>query len=337
MSTATKPPAPKFAFKKKKKVKEDPQPLIKYDDPDLKVVIRLLPPNLTEEAFLRQIPFGNEKSPLEIAGLSRFFYQTGSPSLKPFEEPTFSRAYFLFQNKEAANAFRTKMQHVVIEDSDSGDQVKCEMMKPIFGEVIETSKKPGPGKIEQDPLFKKFTALRAASTEVDLIKMIRAVHSEENRKRREKNKKKKAASAAINVEKDKTVQSETQTAPAINEPKPHPPADNKQQGHSIEGKKDKKKPPKKSDKINDQKKKETIAPKKSASANGTKPQAQPKKTTDGKKPGTEPQKPKSKENKPHKPKKVGSKNNNSGTNTTQRATTEEKKTAKSTKAAKKSS
>ncbi|PVH16945.1 uncharacterized protein CXQ87_004503 [Candidozyma duobushaemuli] len=321
MSTATKPPAPKFAFKKKKKVKEDPQPLIKYDDPDLKVVIRLLPPNLTEEAFLRQIPFGNEKSPLEIAGLSRFFYQTGSPSLKPFEEPTFSRAYFLFQNKEAANAFRTKMQHVVIEDSDSGDQVKCEMMKPIFGEVIETSKKPGPGKIEQDPLFKKFTALRAASTE----------------KKTRKEQKKKAASAAINVEKDKTVQSETQTAPAINEPKPHPPADNKQQGHSIEGKKDKKKPPKKSDKINDQKKKETIAPKKSASANGTKPQAQPKKTTDGKKPGTEPQKPKSKENKPHKPKKVGSKNNNSGTNTTQRATTEEKKTAKSTKAAKKSS
>ncbi|PSK36859.1 hypothetical protein C7M61_003723 [Candidozyma pseudohaemuli] len=336
MLTATKPTAPKFAFKKKKKVKDDPQPLIKYDDPDLKVVIRLLPPNLTEEAFLRQIPFGNEKSPLEITGLSRFFYQTGSPSLKPFEEPSFSRAYFLFQNKEAANAFRTKMQHVVIEDSDSGDQVKCEMMKPIFGEVIETSQKPGLGKIEQEPLFKKFTALRAASTEVDLIKMIRAVHSEENRKRREKNKKKKAAAAVVNAEKDKTVQSETPTAPAINEPKPQPASDNKP-GSSNEGKKDKKKPSKKSDKINDQKKKETIPPKKSASTNGPKPQAQPKKTTEGKKPGAEPSKPKSKENKPHKSKKAGPKHDNSGTNTAQRAATEEKKVTKATKAAKKSS
>lgn len=335
MLTATKPPAPKFAFKKKRKVKDDPQPLIKYDDPDLKVVIRLLPPNLTEEAFFRQIPFGDEKSPLKIAGLSRFFYQAGSPSLKPFEEPTFSRAYFLFQNKEAANSFRTKMQHVVIEDSDSGDQVKCEMMKPIFGGVIETSQKPGLGKIEQDPLFKKFTALRATSTEVDLIKMIRAVHSEENRKRREKNKKKKAAAAAINAEKDTVSQSETQTAPTINAPKPHPTVDTKQ-GSSTEGKKDKKKPPKKTDKTIDQKKKETVAPKKSASANGTKPYAQPKKTNEGKKLVIESPKPKPKDSKPHKSKKAGSKHDNSGTNTTQRATTEEKKVSKSTKAAKKS-
>lgn len=204
-----KPPGTKQANKKKVKTKDDAPPIVKYDDPDLKVIIRLLPPNLTEEDFVKQIPSQYNPATSPSIDPVRLFYQKGHPSDKPFEEPTFSRAYLRFQTKEAANIFRAEMQHVVFNDPNSGDQVKCEMLKPIFGEVIEVSEKTSLGKITQEPIFNKFTSLRTQSKEVDLVKMIRSIHTEENKIRRENNKKKKkkkeaAAAPAAETEKPKS-------------------------------------------------------------------------------------------------------------------------------------
>lgn len=190
------PQQQKDGTKKKKKTLGDTQPIVNYEDPDLKVVIRLLPPNMSEEAFLLQIPKEYQPTINGTRGLRRFYFQRGSASTKPFEEPNFSRAYFQFQEKQDADHFKSEMEQIVFEDPASGDRVKCEMMKPLFGTVIETTSEKSEGKILQETLYKKFISQRSANaTDIDMVKLIKSLHSEDNKRRREKNKSKKAASA----------------------------------------------------------------------------------------------------------------------------------------------
>lgn len=296
-----KPPGTKTATKKKIKAKDDAPAFVKYDDPDLKVIIRLLPPNLTEEAFVKQIPPQYNPATNPSPDLLRLFYQKGYPSGKPFEEPTFSRAYLRFQTKEAANTFRAEMQHVVFNDPDSGDQVKCEMLKPIFGEVIEVSEKTSHGKITQEPIFNKFTSLRAQSKDVDLLKMIRSIHSEENRIRRDNNKKKKkkkesGAAPAAETEKPKSESPAPgkSTLKSVSKPRTKPTAAPEvKQSNGQDNKKDKRRSTKKSEKGRDENKKEAVPPK-----NGQKPMKD--KGSDAVKP-----KNKSKKTKAKKPKEKG--------------------------------
>lgn len=165
----------------------DNQLVVKYDDPDTKVVIRLLPPNLTEEAFLLQLPC--EAHPFEGGKslLVNYYYQRGSPSTKPFEEPTFSRAYFKFTLKEKANAFRSTMEKIVFEDLDSGDRVRCEMFKPIFGSVVDLTPPKTPGSIIHDPLFVKFLEqFESPTASHDLVAIINSTNAEKARLKREK-------------------------------------------------------------------------------------------------------------------------------------------------------
>lgn len=145
--------------------------ILKYDDPDLKVVVRLLPPALKEMGFLTQTCEHSATAKSKL--YSKFYYQNGSPSLKPFEEPTFSRAYFEFPSKALADQFKVEMTAVVYSEPETGDQIACKIMKPIFGTVGQAPVAEGHGDIANDPLFIKYMALRAAkSKDYDLLEIM---------------------------------------------------------------------------------------------------------------------------------------------------------------------
>ncbi|ODV94936.1 hypothetical protein PACTADRAFT_34686 [Pachysolen tannophilus NRRL Y-2460] len=71
--------------------------------PSLKIVVRLLPPNLVADDFFKQI--SNEVNQDTIDDK---YYVQGKYSSKPFELPTYSRAYILFKSENYLNNFKKR-------------------------------------------------------------------------------------------------------------------------------------------------------------------------------------------------------------------------------------
>lgn len=166
---------------------------ISYDDPDLKVVVRLIPPTLPQEDFLRQLEalFPSIQKNLPW---TRFFYSQGSRIVQPFEEPKYSRAYFLFSSKDTATRFKQATQGASFLEPESGDLFLAQTMKPIFGDVAEISPASTIGDIASDPLFVKFMALRAAKAKnIDLKALVAEMRAAEKKKTKEAKKRPKSA------------------------------------------------------------------------------------------------------------------------------------------------
>lgn len=201
--------------KKVKKGKNEANPFIKYEDPDLKVVIRLLPPNMPESEFVNQLPSRYNPSTKDTSVLDKFYYKKGRPSMRPFEEPVFSRAYFQFKLHEEAHRFKSEMKSAVFEDANSGDQVQCEMMKPFFGSVVDLHSDNNPGQILQDPIYVLFLALRSSNPgQADLLKIMKALTTEKKKKKREKNRLKRATKEKDNELTNTPAQIQKQTKAA---------------------------------------------------------------------------------------------------------------------------
>lgn len=186
---AAQPKTPLDPPKKKKnnksKKRKSNNYLINYDDPDLKVVVRLLPPTLKQASFLEQT---FEHSPIakDEKNWTSFYYQKGSPASKPFEEPVFSRAYFEFTSRALAEQFRNEVKTVAYTEPDTGDQIMCLTMKSIFGAVGQAPVTEGHGEIAGDPVFVKYMALRAAkSKDIDVVALMNEITSAEKQKNKE--------------------------------------------------------------------------------------------------------------------------------------------------------
>lgn len=195
MSAAAALDPPKKEPKKRKlrqKRQKNQPPAIEYEDPDLKVVVRLLPPSLKEEDFLAQAKALCPALGTELAW-TRFFYMRGSRNVQAFEEPICSRAYFLFPTKETADEFKKQILGASFLEPESGDHYLAQTMKPIFGSVTQVEPATSLGDIIKDLLFIKFMALYAAKTKnIDLSALL----SEIREQKRKENRKKKDSKAS---------------------------------------------------------------------------------------------------------------------------------------------
>lgn len=199
---------------------------VDYGDPDLKVVVRLLPPTLSEHDFLQQV---TQKLPPLVSPYQHFYYEAGTRKVKPFEEPIYSRAYFQFLSQQAAVAFTKAVQGVSFEEPETGDQFMCQTMRSIFGAVGTPSETSAPFDILTIPLYSLYLAAREEKgNAVNLAEIQQALVAAANKakKRQEKLKLKKKAKKDANKEVKK--QAKKQKGPKT-EPKPEKPESQKKE------------------------------------------------------------------------------------------------------------
>lgn len=160
-------------------------PLIPYGLPDLKVVVRLLPPTLAQNDFWNQ---ATQLSPtLQNAAGMVFYYHQGTRSTNAFEEPVFSRAYFEFDSAKTAQNFKKDMHNASFSEPETGDHLRCELMKPIFGEVAVAQRLDAPGEFQQSLLFETFAARKKESdAPVDLKALIEEIQALEKKKKKKR-------------------------------------------------------------------------------------------------------------------------------------------------------
>lgn len=174
------------------KKKRNAAPLIVFGNPDLKVVVRLLPPTLTEIEFLHQAK--EISSALSGIALRNFYYHQGTRKVNAFEEPIYSRAYFEFRSIEVAQKFKNEMRNASFFEPESGDQLRCDIMKSIFGEVAAKPTVNAENKGITNEIYEKFVALRDEGNQFvnlkELIEEFQASQRESKKKLRRMRKKK---------------------------------------------------------------------------------------------------------------------------------------------------
>ncbi|XP_023945307.2 regulator of nonsense transcripts 3B [Bicyclus anynana] len=129
-----------FANKSKDKKAKAHRPLTK-------IILRRLPPTMTEEAFLEQV------SP--IPEHDHFYFAKPDPSLG---NNVYSRAYINFVNVEDIYLFRDKFDGYVFLDEKGLEYVGIVEYAP-FQRIPKKKKKKDPkcGTIESDPIYQEFT------------------------------------------------------------------------------------------------------------------------------------------------------------------------------------
>lgn len=205
MKENNKPPMNKLKAKKrsKKNSYKSKDFFVPYENPDLKVIVRLLPPTMEEEAFLQQLP--SKYNPLDNTLVKSYYYEKGAPALKPFEEPTFSRANFLFQEKETAEQFKVDLPKIVFVEPHSNDQFQCLVLKPIYGSIPSAPKTEALGPITETPLFIEFLKQRQATSELpDLSALMKMHQKAKDAKKKEARIAKRKARASLEKKSEQT-------------------------------------------------------------------------------------------------------------------------------------
>lgn len=147
----------------------------------VKIIIRLLPPNLTPLAFYETVNkfIHNQESVFDF----KYFVQ-GEYSANPFELPTYSRAYLKFRKPEALGAFLSKVAanqgEFVFSDDKESDLVPNIQVCDFDGmtnlpcseqDTWESVQWVKPNKlngtIQKDSLFTKFIKIRDGEIEND--------------------------------------------------------------------------------------------------------------------------------------------------------------------------
>ncbi|XP_073958190.1 uncharacterized protein isoform X1 [Choristoneura fumiferana] len=125
--------------------------------PLTKIILRRLPPTMTEEAFLEQV------SP--IPEHDHFYFAKPDPSLG---NNVFSRAYINFVNVEDIYLFRDKFDDYVFVDDKGVEYVSIVEYAP-FQRIPKKKKKKDPkcGTIESDPVYQEFLENLTKEPEVE--------------------------------------------------------------------------------------------------------------------------------------------------------------------------
>jgi regulator of nonsense transcripts 3 len=103
-----------------------------------KIVIRLLPPNLKEDALWQKLKLTTDL-PSNSPVISKYFVQ-GKYSSKPFKTPVYSRAYIQFKNGTAAERFVQSFRNVVFEDEK--ESMVPTFMQSLYPRMPEPETKP---------------------------------------------------------------------------------------------------------------------------------------------------------------------------------------------------
>ncbi|CAB4257213.1 similar to Saccharomyces cerevisiae YGR072W UPF3 Component of the nonsense-mediated mRNA decay (NMD) pathway, along with Nam7p and Nmd2p [Maudiozyma barnettii] len=131
-------------------------------DQGFKLVLRHLPPNLTEEEFMDNLKPVIQDKKLSTFGIIDNYYRHGSIANNLFEKSVYSRAYFTFnlmeQLKEFGNNVRT-LTFIDDKDNVSNPVLKVSPYVKKLGNSNVSNRKHSKkleGTIENDPIFKQF-------------------------------------------------------------------------------------------------------------------------------------------------------------------------------------
>lgn len=152
---------------------------------DLKIVIRLLPSNLSEEEFYEQLKVYHP-SELPVK-----YYVQGEAPRTPYDNPKYSRAYIKFRNAHELDEFLGNVRGKPFVETESGDSVIPTVEKSLYNKMPEVERKrtKKSSSLDDDPLFKAFTIhLEGPSVPFSILGAKNA--NKNRRKRSDRNKKK---------------------------------------------------------------------------------------------------------------------------------------------------
>lgn len=120
---------------------------------DLKIVIRLLPANLSEQEFFDQLKAYHEGE------LSCKYYVQGELPKTPYDNPKYSRGYIKFKNIHELDEFVANVRGKPFVESSTSDSVIPIVEKSLYNKMPEVQRKKSKKRIvslDDDPLFKSF-------------------------------------------------------------------------------------------------------------------------------------------------------------------------------------
>lgn len=162
---------------------------------NLKLTVRLLPPTLTKDQFKEQL--ANYTTLLKDGSICDYYYVQGCYPTKPYEKPTYSRAYLLFKNQVSLDQFMKEINgksFIELETNDSlipaiGKSLYNKMPIERLNNTASTSKK-----YEDDEFYKEFISLLEAnkSESFDIVTINKKLKKKnKDKKKKEKDPKKK--------------------------------------------------------------------------------------------------------------------------------------------------
>lgn len=127
---------------------------------NLKLTLRLLPPNLTKEQFIEQLDSHTTLS--KDGSIVDSYYVQGCYPSKPFEKPTYSRAYLLFNNQLTLDQFMRDLSGKSFIEPETNDSLKPAIGKSLYNKMPPS--KPNTNsvtskKYEDDEFYKEFLSL----------------------------------------------------------------------------------------------------------------------------------------------------------------------------------
>ncbi|SCU93918.1 LAME_0F05446g1_1 [Lachancea meyersii CBS 8951] len=144
-----------------------------------KLVVRMLPPNLTERLFFETLhgelgaDAGHEAGVQFLAqNVDSRYYVPGHFSKKPFKLPTFSRAYLTFYEVAKLKEFVGKIKNLKFTDDTNTSMIPSTTMSPYVKRLrvddskgVKNSKAVLEGTIEKDKTFQMFLKSTALMNE----------------------------------------------------------------------------------------------------------------------------------------------------------------------------
>ena len=97
-----------------------------------KLVLRLLPPGLTEDEFVATLKPIFEEASIETRGIIEIYFVPGSGSLALFQEVVYSRGYLVFEEFEQMRQFATRVAELVFVDSGDNASKPSLQVSPYF-------------------------------------------------------------------------------------------------------------------------------------------------------------------------------------------------------------
>ncbi|CAL9734718.1 hypothetical protein MOSE0_F05644 [Monosporozyma servazzii] len=128
-----------------------------------RIVTRLLPPNLQEDAFLMEINTSlKDDDFMKTFQILDYYFVQGYYPIKAFNEPRYSRAYFTFKNMEQLKQFSALLSTIVfVDDRDSAMKPRIRItsyVKSLSDEKERSGKKSKTleGTLASDSIYKTF-------------------------------------------------------------------------------------------------------------------------------------------------------------------------------------
>lgn len=152
----------------------------------IKLNVRLLPPDLSEQDFLDQLSKYSailDDSTKSIY-ITSYYYVQGAYSSKPFEEPAYSRAYFLFRNQTYVDQFLKELSGKSFTDPNTADSFIPQISRALYKSmpVIKEKNKASTSSLGDDFLYKAFLKCREDGTAFNLLDVVENVKKSKKKK-----------------------------------------------------------------------------------------------------------------------------------------------------------